>query len=86
MLGQSEILDLLAGPAATITQCNLALDTNDPEQFERGYQIAMRMRPCYINELYYKPTYQKIREAYEARDPARMHEALSKLCLDIVYR
>lgn len=86
MIGQQEILNLLAGPSARITDCNLILDMDDPGQFERGYRIAMQMPSCYITDPYYIPTYRRIREAYQAKDPGLMKQALSKLCIDISYR
>lgn len=86
MLGQQEILNLLAGPRASITECNLTLDMSDPGQFERGYQIAMQMPSCYTNDKYYIPTYHQIHEAYQTKNPRLMHKALSRLCIDIAYR
>lgn len=86
MLGQQEILNLLAGPHAGITQCNLILDMNQPEEFERAYRIATQMPSCYTSDKYYIPTYRLIHEAYQAKDPRLMEQALTKLCIDISYR
>jgi len=86
MRGQREILRLLAGPRASFTQSDLILDMNDPDQFERGYQIAMSMPDCYINESYYSDTYRQIQEAYLAKNPRLMHEALTSLIIDIIHR
>lgn len=86
MLGQQEILNLLAGPMAGITQCDLTFDMNDPGEFERAYHIAMQMPACHTSDKYYLPTYRRIQEAYQARNPRLMHDALSRLCIDIAYR
>jgi len=86
MLGQQEILNLLSGPMAGITQCALILDMNAPEEFERAYHIAMQMPSCYTSDKYYLPTYHRIQEAYQDRNPRLMHDALSRLCIDIAYR
>jgi hypothetical protein len=86
MLGQQEILNLLAGPMAGITDCNLILDMTNPEEFERAYRIAMQMPSCYTSDKYYIPTYHLIQEAYKTKKPRLMHEALTKLCIDISYR
>jgi len=86
MLGQQDILNLLAGPKAGILDCNLVLDMNNPEEFERGYRIAMQMPSCYTSDPYYIPTYHLIHEAYKAKNPRLMDQALTRLCIDISYR
>lgn len=86
MLGQQEILNLLAGPHAGITQCDLILDMSNPDEFERAYRIAMQMPSCYTSDPYYLPAYQRIQEAYQTRNHRLMYEALNKLCIDIAYR
>jgi len=86
MRGQREILHLLAGPDASFTQSDLILDMHDPDQFERGYEIAMSMPDCYTTESYYRDTYRQIQEAYLAKNPRLMHEALTSLIIDILYR
>jgi len=86
MSGQHDILQLLAGPRASITECNLILDMNDPAQFERGYQIAMSLESRYQNDSYYRPTYHSIRVAYARKSPALMHAALTRICIDLVNR
>jgi len=86
MLGQQDILNQLAGEKASITNCGLILNMNDPEQFEHGYRIAMQMRPCYTEDKYYSPTYHSINKAYTLKNARLMHDALNRLCIDIVYR
>lgn len=59
---------------------------NDPDQFERGFEIAMSMPDCYKNESYYRDTYRQIQEAYEAKNPHLMRGALTSLIIDIIHR
>lgn len=85
-MGQQDILNELAGHVNIGENIRIQFDLSDPEQFEQAYRIAMSMPSCYQVEPYYMPTYHQLALAHQAKNPRQMNDALSKLCIDILYR
>ena len=85
-MGQREIMNQLAGDVNFSSDITLKFDLCNPEQFERAYRIALSMPGCYQTEDYYKPTFHQLAEAYRDKDPQQMHDALCRLCIDILHR